>query len=139
MDQKSLILAGGKIGSLNGWGRPLLFWLILAGLGATIYAEALWALFISVIQRHGSSHGLFVPFIAAYLIWLKLEKIKGIMYQSALPAGAAIVMAGFTLFYFGRSGPGFSLPLLSFLLVAAGLILMFFGTSFRATIFSRMG
>ena len=127
MDQKSEILTGGKLGSLNGWDRLLFFWLILIGLGVTIYAEPLFALSVSVLQRSGSSHGLFVPFIAVYLIWLKYEKIKEIRYQSALAAGAAMVVAGFALFYFGRSGPGFSLLVLSFLLVAGGLILVFFG------------
>ena len=127
MEHKSEILAEGKIGSFNGRGRFLIFGLILVGLGVTIYAEPLFGLAVSVLQRHGSSHGLFVPFIAGYIIWLKHEKIKGLTYQVALPAGAAMVMAGFVLFYLGRSGPGFSLPVLSFLLVAAGLILTFFG------------
>ena len=101
-----------------------------AGASVTVFivtAASLFALSVSVLQRHGSSHGLFVPFIAGYLIWLKHEKIKGITYQVALPAGAMVVMAGFALFYFGRSGPGFSLLVLSFLLVAAGLTLTFFG------------
>ena len=112
---------------MNGWGRPILFWFILGVLGSTIYAEALWSLFISVVQRHGSSHGLFVPFIAVYLIWLRREKLKGIVYQSALPFGAALALAGLACFFSGHSSPGLFLPVLSFLLVTAGLILMFFG------------
>jgi len=127
MNQEYEMLAGRKIGFLNGPGRLIIFWLILIGLGVTIYAEPLSTLAVSVLQRHDSSHGLFVPFIAAYLVWLKYDKIKGIRHQADLPAGAALVLAGFALFYLGRSGPGIVLPVLSYLLVAGGLILMFFG------------
>ena len=56
MDQKSEIITGGKSVSLNGRVRWLIFLLVFVGLGVTIYAEALYALLISVIQRHGSSH-----------------------------------------------------------------------------------
>ena len=130
MDHESEIVAGGKVGSLNGWRRPILFWLILAGLGLTIYAEALWALFLSVIQRHASSHGLFVPLIAGYILWLKLDKIKAIPYRSALPAAAMVLTVGLAIFLLGRSTSGIALSIVSFLLVAAGLILALFGREF---------
>jgi len=127
MAQKSEIVTGTKRVSLNGRSRWLIFFSILVGLGVTIYAEALYALLISVIQRQGSSHGLFVPFISGYLIWLKLDKIKGIKPHADLLPGAAMMMAGFAIFFIGPSGTGFSLPVLSFLLVAGGLILALFG------------
>jgi exosortase len=108
-------------------GRPILFWLILAGLGATIYAEPLLALCAAVLQRHDSSHGLFVPFIAGYILWLKLDKIKAIPYRSALPAAAIALAVAFALFLLGQSTSGIALSIVSFLLVAAGLVLAFFG------------
>jgi len=127
MDQKSEIITGGKSVSLNGRNRWLIFFSIFVGLGLTIYAEALYDLFISVIQRHGSSHSLFVPFISGYFIWLKLDKIKGIKPHVTLLPGGTMMMAGLMLFYLGPSSAGFLLPVLSFLLVAAGLILVLFG------------
>ena len=130
MDKKSEILAAGKLEPLNGRGRWLIFLLVLFGMGLTVYRESLYALFASVLQREGSSHGLFVPFISGYIIWLKLDKIKEIKSQVALVPGGMVVAVGCVLFYLGRSGPGFSLPALSFLLVSAGLILMFFGWKF---------
>jgi exosortase len=122
MDQKPEMIAAGKLEPLNGRGRWLIFLLVLLGLGLTIYKECLYALFVSVLQREGSSHVLFVPFISGYILWLKLDRIKEVAYRVALPVGAAVLMAGFALFYLGRSGPSCSLPVLSFLLVAAGLI-----------------
>lgn len=127
MDQKSEIVTGGKIGSPNGRRRWLIFFSILVGLSITIYAEALYDLSISVVQRHGSSHSLFVPLISGYLIWLKLDKIRGIKPHDAIMPGGAMMLAGCVLFYFGRSGTGFSMPVLSFLLIAGGLILVLFG------------
>jgi exosortase len=127
MDQKSEIITGRKIGSLNQRGRWMILFSILVGLGFTIYAEALCALLICVIQRRESSHGLFVPFISGYLVWLKLDKFKGKKPRADLLTGSAMLSAGCVLFYLGRSSAGFSFPVLSFLFVAAGLILVIFG------------
>jgi exosortase len=127
MDQKPEIVTRGKPVFPNGRGRWLILFMILVGLGVTIWAEALYDLSISVIQRHGSSHGLFVPFISGYLIWLRLDTIKSIKPHGALLPGSAILLSGSLLFYFSRGGSGFSLSVLSFLLVAGGLILVLFG------------
>ena len=128
MKAKSDTIAGGFIASLSWRGRVLIFLAVLIGLGVTIYGKSLYALSAAVLQRQGSSHGLFVPFISAYLIWLKLDKIKEVTPQVALLPGGAMAAAGVVLFVLGRSGSGFSLPVLSFLLIAGGLILVLFGT-----------
>ena len=107
--------------------RLVIFFAILAGLGLTIYLDPLYSLLADVLHRTGSSHGLFVPFICGYLIWLKLDKIKGIKPQTALLPGGAVMVAGFVLFFLGLSGAGYPLPVLSFLLVAAGILLVLFG------------
>jgi exosortase len=119
--------AAGKLEPLNAKGRWLLFLLVLFGLGLTIYGETLSALFASVLQREGSSHGLFVPFISGYIVWLKLDKIKMVQPQITLQSGIPMIAAGCVLFYLGRSGTGALLAALSFLLVAGGLILLLFG------------
>jgi exosortase len=107
--------------------RSLIFFSILAGLGVTIYLDPLYSLWAGVLNRSGSSHGLFVPFICGYLLWLRLDKIRGIKPKTALLPAGAVMMAGFVFFYFGRSGSGYSLQVLSYLLVAAGLLLLLFG------------
>ena len=127
MDQKQEIIAAGKLEPLNGRGRWLIFLLVLVGLGLTIYGKSLYTLFVSVIQREDGSHGIFVPFISGYIIWLKLDKIKRVQPQITLQSGIPLIAAGFVLFYLGRSGTGAFLPALSFLLVAGGLILLLFG------------
>ena len=127
MEHKPEIIAAGKLEPLNGKGRWLIFLLVLFGLGLTIYGESLHALFGAVLQREGSSHGLFVPFISGYIIWQKLDKIKEIKSQLALVPGGMVVAVSFLISYFCRNNTGFSMAALSFLLVAAGLILLLFG------------
>ena len=128
MEAKSDTIGGGFIASLSWKDRVLIFLAVLIGLGVTIYGKSLYALFVAVLQRQGSSHGLFVPFISAYLIWLKFDKIKEVTPQVVLLPGGVMAAAGVVLFVLGSNGSGFSMPVLSFLLIAGGLILVLFGT-----------
>jgi exosortase len=127
MKQKSDTITGLNTSPLGLKGRVLIFLSILVALGVTIYGKPLFALSVAVLQRYGSSHGLFVPFISGYLFWLKLDKIKGMTPKVALLPGSAMMTVGAVFFVFSRSTTGMVLPVLSFLFIAAGLILMFFG------------
>lgn len=127
MQQKSNTIAGGDIAILSIRGRIFILVSVLVGLGVTIYGKSLYDLTGAVLQRHGSSHGLFVPLISGYIFWLKLDKIKRMTPQVALLPGVAMMAAGVLLLVLGRNSTEIVLPVLSFLLIAAGLILVFFG------------
>ena len=99
----------------------------MIGLGLAVYTDPLRSLLIDVLQRKGSSHGLFVPFICGYLVWLKLDKINQAKPQTALLPGGCFLGVGFALLHLGRGHTGYVLPVLSFLLLAAGLMLALFG------------
>jgi len=77
MKEKTETIAGINNASLGLKGRWLIFFSIFIGLGVTIYEKPLYALGAAVLHRYGSSHGLFVSFISAYLVGLKLDKIGG--------------------------------------------------------------
>jgi exosortase len=128
LKQESNTIKRKNIAALSLRDRLLIFLAVLVGLGLTLYGKPLSALSAAVLQRQGSSHGLFVPFISAYLIWLKLDNIKGVTPQIALLPGVAMAAAGGVIFILGRSREGLSLPVLSFLFIAGGLILVLFGT-----------
>ena len=120
----------------HGRTRFLFFLLILFGIGVTFYRESLFALSAVVLHRKGSSHGIFVPFISGYFLWLKYDRIKELRPQTALLSGGAMLLGGVLLFFLSRAA--FSLPLsvLSFLCIAAALILLFFGMEvFREALF----
>jgi len=80
--------------------RLLILLGLLAGLGGLVYASTLSDLFFSVIQREDSSHGICVPFIAGYLIWLKLAKIKETKAEFAPALGMMLAAPGMLLFFF---------------------------------------
>ena len=117
--------------------RLFLFLLILSGLGLTIYSSALQTLFAAVIHRDGSSHGIFVPFLAAYILWLRLDKIKRLPVQTNWLSGTVFLLLGALLFFLSTyTKYHLVFAVLSLLCISGGLILFFFGTAiFKETAF----
>jgi len=128
MEQKSDTITGVNTEFKSLRGRWFIFFAIMAALGVTLYGKSLYALAMAVLHREGSSHGLFVPFISAYLIWLKFDKIKALTPRMALVPGTVMVAAGAVLFILSQGREGYSLQVLSFLSIAGGLILVLFGS-----------
>ena len=55
---------------------------ILATLaGLFIYQSAIIKVISAVLHREGSSHGIFVPFLSLYFLWLLRDKLKEIEPQ----------------------------------------------------------
>lgn len=115
--------------------RMLVFLLVLISLGGGFYWGALDKVASAVLHRQGSSHGIFVPFLAGYFLFLKFEKLKNIRPQTALLPGGAMFFIGLLLFFLGKVTI-FQVSVLSFLFVTGGLILVFFGWKiFKETAF----
>lgn len=108
--------------------RLLIFSLVLGALGFTVYGNILFDLFIKVASREGSSHGIFVPFISLYIIWLRSDEIRRLNPQERILPGSMTAVVGLLLLYPDYASTGLFFPVLSFLVVAGGLILMLFGT-----------
>lgn len=108
--------------------RLLVLFLILFGVGIAVYSSALQALFTAVLHREGSSHGVFVPFISGYLLWVKFDKIKELKPQTNLFPGIVMLLVGMIFLFLAKSSDYF-LPfsVLSFLFVAGAMILVIFG------------
>lgn len=111
-----------------GWkGRLVILSAALVGLGLFVYSEILSGLLNSVLHREGSSHGLFVPFISGYFLWLKREEIRNAEIEFALVPGGAIIVLSSFIFYLSHSSTEITLPAFSFVLAASGLVLALFG------------
>ena len=108
---------------------------VLTVLGLFVYREALSDLIASVLHRQGSSHGILVPFISGYLVWLRLEKIREATPKLALVPGTVIVGVGLLLFFLTNDSAQVALPAFSFLLVGCGLVLGLFGKN----VFKELG
>jgi len=100
---------------------------VLALLGLFLYREALADLIASVLHREDASHGLCVPFISGYLIWLRLEKIRNAKPGFDPVPGMVMTGAGLLLFFLLGNSTEIAIAAFSFLLVAAGLIVGLFG------------
>jgi exosortase len=106
--------------------RIKLFILILLIVLAVIflYGTALMSLITAVVHRQGSSHGVFVPFLSGFFIWMKRDTIREIK-----PAydylGLPLLVIGIVppLLDIGK----FHLQSLSFFVFIAGLIWVLLG------------
>jgi exosortase len=119
---------GGKVSSkANGTLRVMAFAGVVAVLGGTIFLEPLRLLGIAVLERHGSSHGFFVPVISAYLLWLNWDDIRSASFRPAYPPAFLMVGLGLALFYLGHDKNAFRLACLAFIILSAGLLIVLFG------------
>ena len=110
-------------------GRLFLFLLVLVGIGFTFYREHLYTLSVVVLHREGSSHGVFVPFLSAYFLWLKIDRIKEIKSQPSVLSGGVMLLFGIILFFLGKyTEYSLIFAIFSFLSIAGGLILSLFGS-----------
>ncbi len=98
---------------------------ILAGL--FIYQTAIVKVTSTVLHREGSSHGVFVPFLSLYFIWLKRDIIREIEPQ--------FDYLGIILIVLGTIGPlfnigNFQINFFFLIVFLSGLFFTFFGRTF---------
>ncbi len=106
----------------------LFFFVAIAIIGGTIFGSSLLGLATAVLHREGSSHGVFVPFLSCYLIWLKFDKIKSIRPQADWLLGGLFILFSVFLFTLNLTTQYSSVfTILSFLFVIGGLTLFSYG------------
>jgi exosortase len=127
MIHRTEAIEGEKAFSLGWKGRLLILMIALVGMGVVFYSQTLRDLLTSVLHREGSSHGLFVPFISGYFLWLKRERIRQVEIDFSPLLGGAMLLASFILLHLSRGSTEVALPALSFLLIVVGLVMVFFG------------
>lgn len=129
MNQNPLVINATEPLSISGKMRLLILAVVLAALSVLLYRVVLWNLAVSVLHREGSSHGVFVPFISGIFLWVKWDKIRNSRIDFAPAPGILMAAAGLLMLYLSADTTEVALPALSFLLVAAGLVVGLFGTS----------
>jgi len=111
---------------------PSLDWKVWAG--ATLLAALLLALYLRIgiklvadwINYPDYSHGLLIPFFAAFLIWDQRKLLKSTPRKASW-AGIPLVAVGLFVLLVGVFGADLFLSRISFILLAAGLIWTLFG------------
>ena len=107
--------------------RLILLGLILVFVGALLYRSSLAMLTYTVLKREGSSHGVFVPFLSAFFLWVKRDILQKTEMRYDL-LGIPIMVAGL-LFPILSLGP-YSLQSLGFIVFISGTIILFLGRGF---------
>jgi len=100
---------------------------ILIILGLSIYWQSLSELIEGVIGRNDSSHGLFVPFIAAFFLWEQRGKFKNVAPEFALFPGSILIIASLAMLLAPENSFHAMLSAVSFFIMVAGLTLAFLG------------
>ena len=105
--------------------------IVLAGL--TLFREAAFNVLSVVLNRQGSSHGLFVPVLSAYFLWIKRTALLKTAPEIE-PWGIIVIAAGFAPFLFNAGG--FQVNFLGFIIYMSGVILFATGKNlFKQTVF----
>lgn len=99
--------------------------IILAGL--LLYRPALVELITSVLNREGSSHGLFIPFISGYFIWLKSASLKNIELRFDF-FGIILWIIGIALSFLNIGE--FQIQSIGFIIFVAGAVWVLMGLRF---------
>ncbi|MBI4460999.1 MAG: exosortase [Acidobacteria bacterium] len=91
-----------------------------------LYAQVIRELFADWWTNPDYSHGLVLPFVAAYLMWRRREQWNR---QSAAPSNIGLfgLFGGLGLLFLGELGAEFFLTRISLLVFLCGLVLFFFG------------
>ena len=102
MRQEALENNGSKF---IGWKpRIVILSVILIGLATFVYADALATTFHLLVIRKDASHGLLVPFIMGYLIWVRRKRIADLKLVCEFLPGILIIVPGLCLIFLDDGG-----------------------------------
>jgi exosortase len=104
--------------------KPALIGLALAFL----YAGVLAKLGRDWWSDENYSHGLLVPFVIAFIIWLEFEDFEKIDKTPRFALGGAVVLLALFMLLAGTLGAEIFTQRISFVLMLAGIVVYFFGT-----------
>jgi exosortase len=100
---------------------------IVLAAGLTIYRSALMSVIYSVLNREGSSHGLFIPFLSAYFVWINWESLNKIEARYDY-IGSPLLIIGllFPVLTLGS----YHIHFISFIIFFSGLIITCLGRKY---------
>jgi len=101
---------------------------LIAVLLGAIYFRIVIKLVTDWYQIADYSHGFLVPFFSAFILWDKRKALQAIPVKPTW-AGLPLVIFGIITVFFGVYGAELFLSRVSFVLILAGMIWMFFGTA----------
>lgn len=101
---------------------------VVVGTVAALYASVLSKLGGDLWADENYSHGLLIPFVVAYIVWTERVNLSSQRGEPRPFFGAAIVSAAFVMLLGGTLGAELFTQRTSLVLMAAGIIVFFFGS-----------
>jgi exosortase len=105
---------------------PVWAWITLGTVTLLLYLPVLTNLVKQWLHDDDFSHGFFVPFFAAYVVWRKRAELRALPVKPRWSA-LALVVAGLILLILGTLGSELFISRTSLLIVIAGIIGLFAG------------
>lgn len=102
-------------------------WCVLAAMFLLLYASTIRGLFDDWWNDPDYSHGLVVPFVAAYFIYLRRNALRQLPVRPLLSVAFAVLFISQLDFLAGYFGAEFFLQRSSIVLFAVGMILLLWG------------
>lgn len=92
-----------------------------------IYVNVLKKLIYDWWNDENYSHGLLIPFVIAYIIWMKRHQLRKVIIQPAFVSGIAITLFAFLFLWAGTAGAELFTQRMSLVLLLAGISIYFWG------------
>lgn len=121
--------------SLSDNRQILMLWALTFGLVIFCYWD-LWVWLVSIwLNDHEYSHGIFIPFLTAYLVWMQREKLRNLKVEPNWIIGGSFFFLSAFLLVVGRSGGVVQSEALSVVVIVPSLILLTLGWKFIQALF----
>ena len=109
--------------------KPKKTWQLLLPAAALtfLYAAVLSKLAADWWTDDNYSHGLLVPFVIGYIIWLEFDKLKSVRQKSQFRFGGSLILLALFLLCAGTLGAELFTQRISLVLMLAGIVIYFWG------------
>jgi len=101
---------------------------MLAAAIAFLYANILVKLGFDWWTNENYSHGLLVPFVIGYIVWLEFSNLKTARQKPQFLLGGSIVLFALLMLLGGTLGAELFTQRISLVLMLAGIVIYFYGT-----------
>ena len=103
--------------------------LIIGAALAFLYAATLMKLGSDWWTDENYSHGLLVPFVMVYIIWIDFENLKSIPKNASFWLGGSVILFSLAMLLAGTLGAELFIQRISFVLMLLGIVVYFFGAN----------
>jgi exosortase D (VPLPA-CTERM-specific) len=101
--------------------------LAIAAALAFLYASVLAKLARDWWTDENYSHGLLVPFVIAFVVWLEFDELKKVRANPSLIFGGALILLALAMLLAGTLGAELFIQRVSLVVMLAGAVVYFFG------------